>query len=147
MRLRYGDISMAARSKKTNSRKPANKKRITKKVSSKKKPLKKTASKKKTTQKKKIEKGTSNSNHASLWKAYKDLQAKIDDAWEKLQTDVKKKASAEVITAHKNQLLLLLGECNYMARECMKSAGETESSGQSATTSINIDHNPFKSQH
>lgn len=141
---------MAARlKKKTSSKKPANKKRTTKKRGSpQKKTVKKTASKKKPTKRKKIEMGAPHSNQASLWKAYKDLQSKIDEAWKKLQTDVKRKASAEVITAHKNQLLLLLGECNYMARECMKSAGELESSHHSASPKpVDADHNPFKFQH
>lgn len=59
-------------------------------------------------------------NHAAHWKTYKDLQRKVDQAWEKLQEDVRKKASPDVLLRNKNQLLLLLGECNYMARECMR---------------------------
>ena len=60
------------------------------------------------------------SNESIYWKTYRDLQKKVDKAWDKLQMDVKRKAPANVLIRNKNQLLLLLGECNYMARECMR---------------------------
>ncbi len=60
------------------------------------------------------------SNYAAHWKTYKDLQKKVDLAWQKLQEDVRKKASPDVLMRNKNHLLLLLGECNYMASECMR---------------------------
>ncbi|HSX14094.1 MAG TPA: hypothetical protein VLE96_06730 [Chlamydiales bacterium] len=132
------------RTKKQTSRKSV-KKRAAKKVTSKKRTVKKTASRKTAQKRKSTRKESSLSNHESLWRAYKGLQEKIDDAWKKLQADVKRKAKTDVLTAHKNHLLLLLGECNYMARECMKSAGESESSGSSAsTTPVDTDNNPFK---
>lgn len=62
------------------------------------------------------------SNHNSHWETYRNLQKKVDEAWEKLQASVKKKAKPEILIREKNHLLLLLGECNYMARECMRLA-------------------------
>lgn len=63
-------------------------------------------------------------NHKAHWKAYNELQKRVDKAWEKLQADVIRKAPASVLIRNKNELLLLLGECNYMARECMKCASK-----------------------
>lgn len=54
------------------------------------------------------------------WKIYQDLQKKVDHALEMLKHDMNSGASNEVILEHKNRLLLLLGECNYMTREYMK---------------------------
>lgn len=85
---------------------------IRKKKQTKKKSTRKVAPRKKT---------TSLSNKEAHWKAYKLLQAKVDKAWTKLQSDVRKKAPINVLIRTKNQLLLLLGECNYMAKECMRS--------------------------
>lgn len=127
-------------SRKSVAKKKTTRKAVTKKRTSKKAIVKKTAKKKSTRREK-----APQSNQESLWRAYKDLQERIDVAWKKLQIDVKRKATPEVLTAHKNQLLLLLGECNYMARECMKSAGEPETSEYSAsTTPVETDNNPFR---
>jgi hypothetical protein len=136
------------KAKKQTSRKSTGKKRAVKKTASKKRVSKKTTSKKTAAKRKTTRRGKAPlSNHDSLWNAYKGLQQRIDVAWKKLQTDVKRNAPVDVITAHKNQLLLLLGECNYMARECMKSAGETESNGfTESTTPIDTDNNPFRNQ-
>ena len=60
------------------------------------------------------------SNKKAHWAAFKELQGRVDKAWTKLRSDVKKKASAQVILKDRNELLLLLGECNYMAKECMR---------------------------
>ena len=59
-------------------------------------------------------------NRAALWAVYRDLQRKADMAWTKLRTDVQRKASPEVLLEDRNNLLLLLGECNYLAGECMR---------------------------
>lgn len=59
-------------------------------------------------------------NQKAHWEAYQNLQKRVDKAWAKLQADVKRKAPPSVLIQNKNQLLLLLGECNYMARECMR---------------------------
>lgn len=54
------------------------------------------------------------------WEAYKTIEKQINAAWAKLQSDVKNHASAHVLLEDKNHLMLLLGECNYMARECVR---------------------------
>ena len=59
-------------------------------------------------------------NRAALWAVYRDLQKKADIAWSKLRTDVQRKASSEVLLEDRNNLMLLLGECNYLAGECMR---------------------------
>ena len=59
-------------------------------------------------------------NKKAQWNAYRSLQSKVDKAYEKLKSDVKKKAAPKILIRDKNQLLLLLGECNYMARECVR---------------------------
>ncbi len=61
-------------------------------------------------------------NRAAQWKAYRELQMKADKAWEKFRDDVKKNARSDIIIKDNNYLRLLLGECNYMARECMRMA-------------------------
>ncbi len=62
------------------------------------------------------------SNHESHWATYRQLQQKVDEAWARLEADVQKNASPEILMRDKNHLLLLLGECNYMANECMRFA-------------------------
>lgn len=49
-------------------------------------------------------------------KVYKDLEKKIDRSWRVLRRSVKKR-SRKAILKGRRELLLLLGECNYMARE------------------------------
>lgn len=61
-------------------------------------------------------------NKKALWKAYKDLQKRADMAWDKFRADVKRKAKSDILIRDHNHLLLLLGECNYMARECTRIA-------------------------
>jgi hypothetical protein len=61
-------------------------------------------------------------NRKAYWKAFRELQAKADKAWKKFHSSVKKKASSATIANDRNQLLLVLGECNYMARECARLA-------------------------
>ena len=58
-------------------------------------------------------------NKKAHWMAYRELQIKADKAWAKLRADVKRKAKPEVLLKDRNALALLLGECNYMTRECM----------------------------
>lgn len=60
----------------------------------------------------------------SQWNIYKDLEKQIDKAWAKLRGDVKKKASPQILVKDKNHLMLLLGECNYMVRECVRHIGK-----------------------
>lgn len=91
----------------------------------KKTPTTKKTAKKKTAVKKTVQKRASSpkslqANKAAHWKAYRELQKQIDTTWKNLQADVRRKASPDVLIQNKNHLLLLLGECNYMTRECMK---------------------------
>jgi len=59
-------------------------------------------------------------NRKAHWNVYRDLQKKADKAWAKLRSDVKRKAAPHVIMEDRNNLVLLLGECNYLAGECMR---------------------------
>ena len=61
-------------------------------------------------------------NRKAQWKAYKQLQMRADKAWKKFRTNVKKNARSNILIRDHNNLLLLLGECNYMARECARMA-------------------------
>lgn len=59
-------------------------------------------------------------NRKALWKAYKELQSRADKAWEKFRNDVRRNARSDVLVKDHTQLVLLMAECNYMARECMR---------------------------
>lgn len=61
-------------------------------------------------------------NKKAHWKAFRELEARAGKAWQTFQREVKKKADPKIITRAKNHLMLLLGECNYMARECARMA-------------------------
>lgn len=50
-------------------------------------------------------------------RAYREIERKIDTTWKKLRRDVKHR-SLKAIVKGRQDLLLLLGECNYMVREC-----------------------------
>ena len=63
-------------------------------------------------------------NRNAQWKTYRELQMQADRAWEKFRDDVRINAQSNILIRDNNQLLLLLGECNYMARECMRIAGK-----------------------
>lgn len=63
-------------------------------------------------------------NSKALWKAYRDLHKKAESAWHKLRDDVRKDAGPSVLLKDRNRLLLILGECNYMARECSRMANK-----------------------
>ena len=63
-------------------------------------------------------------NRNAQWKAYRELQMQADKAWKKFHDDVRKNARADVLIRDNNHMLLLLGECNYMARECMRIAAK-----------------------
>lgn len=61
-------------------------------------------------------------NKKALWKTYRELQGRAEKAWKKFRTDVQRNASKKILLQDHNHLLLLLGECNYMARECTRLA-------------------------
>ncbi len=63
-------------------------------------------------------------NKKALWKAYKELQIRAEKAWHKFRDDVRKNAKSDILVKDHNHLLLILGECNYMARECMRMASK-----------------------
>jgi hypothetical protein len=111
--------------RKTKTRKTTQRKRTTKKTAKKSKSLKKTKrsskSVKKGGRKQKADLSKSVSiNKKAHWDAYKQMQKRCGQAWKKLQADVKRKASPEILVRDKNHLLLLLGECDYMAQECVR---------------------------
>lgn len=59
-------------------------------------------------------------NRKAQWDVFRDLQKKASRAWTKLRADVKRNASPEVLVQGRDHLLLLLGECNYLAGEYMR---------------------------
>jgi len=52
-------------------------------------------------------------------RTYFEIERKIDKTWKKLRNDVKNR-SLKAIKKGRRDLLLLLGECNYMAKECTR---------------------------
>ena len=100
-------------------------KRSARKTKTHKKPARKTAAKRKTKAKSASKKSIA-LNKKAHWEAYRELQKRVDKAWTKLKADVKKKARPQILIRDKNHLLLLLGECNYMARECMRMASKAK---------------------
>lgn len=115
---------MAARKTKKTARKAKRKKTTRKTV---RKKTRKVVRKKGKTPKAKISAAQEREyNRKALWKAFRDLQARAEKAWEKFHDDVKRNAPSEVLIKDRNQLLLMLGECNYMARECMRISNQAK---------------------
>ena len=56
-------------------------------------------------------------NQKAHWAAFRDLQKQVDRAWKTLKNHIHRRANARQIANDRNNLLLLLGECNYMTRE------------------------------
>jgi hypothetical protein len=118
--------------RKTKARKTKTRKTTTRRA---KKTSKKTSSKRRTkkahstrrTKRKSAKSEDILMNKRAHWEAYKHIQKRCDQAWNKLKADVKRKVAPEILIKDKNQLLLLLGECNYMARECMRFAKRKKS--------------------
>ena len=52
-------------------------------------------------------------------RAYHEIERKIDKTWTQLRKDVKNRSHRAILKGRRD-LLLLLGECNYMARECAR---------------------------
>lgn len=48
------------------------------------------------------------------------MNKKIDKTYSKLSKDIKKKANLKTIQKDSNELLLLLGECDYLVNELKK---------------------------
>ena len=72
---------------------------------------------------KKISTKESAFNRKAQWKAYRQLEARAHKALEKFRKDLQKNAGPDVIKKDQNSLLLLMGECNYMAQECARMSG------------------------
>ena len=51
-------------------------------------------------------------------KMWNKMEKRLDKAFRKLKSDVSKSKNIKIIQKDKNELLLLLGECNYLSREC-----------------------------
>jgi len=52
-------------------------------------------------------------------RVYREIEKKIDTSWKKLRNAIKT-GSRLAILKGRQELLLLLGECNYMTRECKR---------------------------
>lgn len=98
--------------------------RRAKKAAKKKTTTRRTAGKKKAPGKLAERRKAAAANQKAQWVAYKELQAQVDKTWARLKQDIKKKATPQTLIRGKNELLLLLGECNYMANECMRLAAK-----------------------
>ena len=92
--------------KKTKKRK----KTVTYKKTARKRTRKPTIKRKKTTKRKSVKK--------PIWQAHvQHMEKRINAALNKLKRDVKRKASYKIIEEDNNELLMILGECNYIVRE------------------------------
>jgi len=58
-------------------------------------------------------------NHKALWRTYKELEERVDQALDQLRTHFEEGAAPFVLLQDEKHLLLLLGECNYMAHTFM----------------------------
>lgn len=89
--------------------------------------MRKTIKKRKKTVKKPVKKATKPSirrrkktarKPKKVWTSHvAKMQKEIDQALSKLKKDIKRKAPFKVIEKDNNDLLMLLGECNYIVRE------------------------------
>jgi hypothetical protein len=96
---------------------PTRKKKTVKKIA--KKPLK-TAKKRKAPARSAPSKG--GTNIEAYWDAYRHLEKRVNTAWKKLEAASRRPMKLEKIVEARNELLVLLGEANYMARECQRMA-------------------------
>ncbi len=90
------------------------KRAIKKKLTTSKKPkvLKKRAIKKPKVKKRK------KTSKKPIWALHVEkMQKRIDKALKKLKRDIKNNASYKTIEQDNNELLMILGECNYIVRE------------------------------
>lgn len=59
------------------------------------------------------------------WNTYHQLHRQVNQAWNQFQACVENRANPETVAKAKNYLMLLLGECNYMARQCKQLAAQS----------------------
>jgi hypothetical protein len=62
---------------------------------------------------------STDNNHKALWRTYHELKERVDQALEQLRMHFEEGAAPFVLLQDEKQLLLLLGECNYMAHTFM----------------------------
>jgi len=118
---------MAIRKKVVRKRKAVRKKTAKRKTPARKRKTTRVVKKRKTRKRKTVRKTAATStrhNRSAHWKAYRELQERADKAWDKFRNDVRKNAKSDILIRDHNHLRLLLGECNYMARECMRMAAK-----------------------
>jgi len=108
---------MVRRAKKTTKKKTVKRRAATKKKAPTRK--KRKVSPKAVAQRKEV-----SINETAQWNAYQELRRQIDHAWARLRADVEHNAHPQELMRDRNELLLLLGECNYMASECMQLAAK-----------------------
>jgi hypothetical protein len=65
-------------------------------------------------------------NNRALWHTYRELQERVDHALEQLRTHFEEGAAPFVLLQDEKHLLLLLGECNYMAHTFMDLMGSEQ---------------------
>lgn len=51
-------------------------------------------------------------------KKYHEMEKKLQQTYQKLDKDFQKNAPISILTKDTQELMMLLGECNYIAREC-----------------------------
>ena len=61
-------------------------------------------------------------NQRAFFSAYKELEGQTIKAWHKLRNDIRRNVNRQILIQDRNRLLLLLGECNYMTRECQRAS-------------------------
>lgn len=59
-------------------------------------------------------------NRRAYWEAYRQLQQRANRAISRLRSDVQRNANAAKIRQDRNNVLVILAECNYMIRECSR---------------------------
>lgn len=70
--------------------------------------------------KRKISKKISKKNTASYQKVLKDMEKKLSKAYKILSSSMLKNAPLKTLQKQAHELMLLLGETNYLAKECKK---------------------------
>jgi len=68
----------------------------------------------------------SDENRKALWNTYRTLQSRVNFALDKLKAHFQMHATPHTLLEDRRELLLLLGECNYMARACEEARAELE---------------------
>jgi hypothetical protein len=63
-------------------------------------------------------------NYEAMWKTYNQLKNRADQAIKKLNNDIRKNVDNETLMKDRADIILLLGECDYMAREYQKLSGK-----------------------